>query len=160
MKNPILFLGFGLLPLLAACDSGYQKDGPDEACSVKEASSAELSRDSTTGANLTAVAHQPQIDTSVTKIGTEHSGGLLASGAKLIAASDCLGCHKENEKLVGPAYIAVAEKYPDTEANIAMLAGRIIEGSKGHWGEIPMSPHPTLSPADAREMSKYILSLK
>ncbi|MEJ7660566.1 MAG: hypothetical protein WKG07_13595 [Hymenobacter sp.] len=47
-------------------------------------------------------------------------------------------------KPVGPAYIAVAEKYPDTEANIAMLASRIIAGGSGHWGAIPMSAHPHL----------------
>ncbi|HEX8326331.1 MAG TPA: c-type cytochrome [Hymenobacter sp.] len=158
MKKTTLFLG--LCVTLAACDSGYKKDGPDQARSEKEASSAELSADSTTGTNLAAVAHQPQIDTSVTKIGTEKSGGLLAPGAKLIAGSDCLSCHKENEKLIGPAYVAVAEKYPDSEANIAMLAGRIIKGGAGNWGAVPMTPHPNISDADAREMSKYILSLK
>ena len=156
----LLSLGLGCGTLLTACDSGYKKDGPDEVRSVKEASSAELESDSTTARNVSAVAHQPQIDTSVTKLGTEHSGGLVANGAKLISGSDCLGCHKENEKLVGPAYVAVAEKYPDTEANIAMLAGRVIQGGKGHWGEIPMSPHPNLSETDAREMVKYVLSLK
>lgn len=158
MKTTALFLS--VAALLAACNPGTQKDGPDETPSVQEASSAELNHDSTTASNVSAVAHQPQIDTSVTKLGTEREGGLVATGAKLIAGSDCLGCHKENEKLVGPSYIAVAEKYPDTEANIAMLAGKIIQGGKGHWGEIPMSAHPNVSEADAREMVKYILSLK
>jgi cytochrome c len=158
MKKTTLFLS--LCALLVACDSGYKKDGPDEARSVEEASSAELISDSVSGANAAAVAHQLQIDTSVTKIGIKHTGGLVATGAKLIAASDCLGCHKENEKLVGPSYVAVAEKYPDTEANISMLAGKIIKGGQGNWGAIPMSPHPGISDADAREMTKYILSLK
>jgi cytochrome c len=158
MKKTALFLG--LCAALAACDSGYKKDGPDQARSEQEASSEELNADSTSGANTAAVAHQPQVDTSVTKIGTERSGGLLAPGAKLIAGSDCLSCHKENEKLVGPAYVAVAEKYPDSEANIAMLAGRIIKGGAGHWGAVPMTPHPNISEGDAREMAKYVLSLK
>ncbi|HEX8504770.1 MAG TPA: c-type cytochrome [Hymenobacter sp.] len=158
MKKTAFLLG--LCATLAACDSGYKKDGPDEARSVKEASSAELNSDSTSDANVSAVAHQPQVDTSVTKIGTEHSGGIVAAGAKLIAGSDCLSCHKENEKLVGPAYVAVAEKYPDSEANIAMLAGKIRTGGAGNWGAVPMTPHPNISEADAREMTKYILSLK
>ncbi len=83
-----------------------------------------------------------------------------APGAKLIAASDCAGCHKEHDKVVGPAYAAIAEKYKPTEANIAMLANKIIAGGKGHWGEIPMTAHPGLSVADAQEMTKYILSVK
>ena len=83
-----------------------------------------------------------------------------APGAKLIAASDCVGCHKEHDKVLGPAYAAIAEKYKPTEANIAMLANKIITGGKGNWGEIPMTAHPGLSVADAQGMTKYILSIK
>ncbi len=81
-------------------------------------------------------------------------------GAKLIAASNCAGCHKEHDKVVGPAYAAIAERYQPTDANITMLANKIIAGGKGHWGEIPMMGHPDLSVADAQEMTKYILSVK
>lgn len=158
MKNIALLLGLGAL--LTACDSGYKPDGPDQTNGQKQANSAELKGDSTTGANVAAVAAQPQTDTSVTKLGTEKTGGLLAPGAKLVSASDCTSCHKEKEKLVGPAYTAVAQKYPATEANVAMLATKIIKGGAGNWGAIPMTPHPGVSEADAREMVKYILSLK
>ena len=158
MKKTALLLGLGAL--LTACDSGYKPDGPDQVNSQKQAGSAKLKGDSTTGANVAAVAEQPQTDTSVTKLGTEKTGGLLAPGAKLVAGSTCLSCHKVNEKLVGPSYIAVAQKYPATEANIAMLATKIIQGGAGNWGAVPMTPHPGLAEADAREMVKYILSLK
>jgi cytochrome c len=157
MKQTLLLLS--AFALLTACNSGYQQDGPDVK-NKESASSAELSRDSASETNLAAVAHQPQVDTSITKIGTEHAGGLISNGAKLIAGSDCLGCHKEREKLVGPAYVAVAQKYPSTDANIAMLAKKIITGGKGNWGEIPMTPHAGLSESDAKEMAKYVLSLK
>jgi cytochrome c len=100
------------------------------------------------------------VDTSVSKIGTEHSGGIVAAGAKLISASDCTSCHKEKEKLVGPAYADVAQKYPSNEANISMLANKIIQGGSGNWGAVPMTPHPGVTEADAREMAKYILTLK
>ena len=79
-------------------------------------------------------------------------------GANLIAANDCLSCHKVNEKIVGPSYLDVAEKY--TVADIDMLAATIINGGQGHWGEIPMTPHADLKADDAKEMVKYILSLK
>jgi cytochrome c len=157
MKKTALLLS--LCALLAACDSGYKKDGPDEV-SQQAASSAELKGDSTTGNNVAAVAHQPQVDTSVSKIGNEHSGGLVANGAKIIAASDCASCHKEKEKLVGPGYAEVAQKYPSNEGNISMLAGKIIQGGSGNWGAVPMTPHPGVTEADAREMVKYILTLK
>jgi len=40
------------------------------------------------------------------------------------------------------------------------LANKVIKGGSGNWGSVPMSPHPDLSMVDAREMIKYILSLK
>ena len=83
-----------------------------------------------------------------------------ATGEKLISTSDCLTCHQVNSKIVGPSYVEVANKYPATDDNIAMLAGKIIQGGSGNWGEIPMAPHPAISTEDATEMVKYILSLK
>ncbi len=83
-----------------------------------------------------------------------------APGAKLIAASDCNTCHKIDTKVIGPAFQDVANKYPATDANIDTLANKVIKGGKGNWGDIPMAAHPTLAQADAKEMVKYILSLK
>ena len=81
-----------------------------------------------------------------------------AQGEKLIEGADCLSCHKVDSKLVGPAYKEVAAKY--TDADIDHLASKIIEGGKGVWGDIPMTPHTGLSKENARLMVKYILSLK
>ena len=81
-------------------------------------------------------------------------------GQMLISKSDCLTCHKFNEKLVGPAYMDVAAKYANTEANKEMLVKKIINGGSGVWGEVPMAPHPTISKEDAKEMVNYIMSLK
>ncbi|MCL1676844.1 c-type cytochrome [Elizabethkingia meningoseptica] len=79
-------------------------------------------------------------------------------GKKLLEGADCLSCHKVDAKLVGPSYQDVAAKY--TEADIDHLAGKIIEGGKGVWGDIPMTPHAGLSKDNAKLMVKYILSLK
>jgi cytochrome c len=81
-------------------------------------------------------------------------------GLNLIAGSDCLTCHKVEEKLVGPAYRDVAKKYPDTPEMIDSLSNKIIHGGAGNWGPVAMTPHPALSKADAETMVKYILSLK
>ena len=82
----------------------------------------------------------------------------LKRGEELIAASDCLACHKVNEKLVGPSYQDVANKYESKDE--AMLVGSIINGCDGKWGEIAMMAHPDLPKDDALQMVKYILSLK
>ena len=81
-------------------------------------------------------------------------------GLELIAKSDCLTCHKVSEKLTGPAYRDVANKYENTSANIKLLAGKIVKGGQGVWGAIPMTPHALLSEADAEQMAKYILLLR
>jgi cytochrome c len=90
----------------------------------------------------------------------ENSALIELKGKQLIAQSDCLGCHKEQEKLIGPSYAAIAKKYENTPENISLLGGKIITGGKGVWGEIPMTPHPQISQENAEEMVKYILTLK
>ena len=40
-----------------------------------------------------------------------------------------------------------------------MLAEKIIKGGTGNWGQIPMTPHPNISQADAEKMAMYVLSL-
>jgi cytochrome c len=79
-------------------------------------------------------------------------------GLALIAKNDCLTCHKVDTKVTGPAYRDVANKY--SEKDIPALAQKVIKGGSGVWGSIPMTPHLSLSQADAEQMVKYVLLLK
>jgi cytochrome c len=81
-------------------------------------------------------------------------------GLELIGASDCMTCHELDKKKIGPAYSEVAKKYEATDAIIDTLVSKVKHGGSGNWGNIPMTPHPDLPEADAKEMVKYILSLK
>lgn len=81
-------------------------------------------------------------------------------GLALIAKSDCLTCHKVDEKIIGPTYRDVANKYENTADNIKLLGGKIIKGGSGVWGDAIMTPHTSLSQEDAEAMAKYILLLK
>lgn len=83
-------------------------------------------------------------------------GLALISNAKNV----CLTCHKIDEKLTGPAYRDVANKYESTEANIKMLAEKVIKGGTGVWGEVAMPANSTVTEEDAIAMVKYILLLK
>jgi cytochrome c len=83
------------------------------------------------------------------------------NGLALVSKNDCLTCHKIDEKLTGPSYRDVANKYagmPDTI--VTHLAKKIIHGGTGVWGEIAMTPHPGISLEDAETMVKYVLLLK
>ena len=83
----------------------------------------------------------------------------IEDGKALIAKSDCLACHKIDTKLVGPAYNAVAEKYPQNQSTVDMLSQKVISGGGGVWGPVAMAPHPAITLADANKIVKYILTL-
>jgi cytochrome c len=82
------------------------------------------------------------------------------AGLNLVAKSNCFTCHKLREKLIGPAYGDVANKYANTPENIELLTDKILKGGQGVWGTVPMAAHPELTKADAEKMVKYILLLK
>ncbi len=85
---------------------------------------------------------------------------IYIKGIEKVKASDCATCHMLERKIIGPSYAEVAAKYENTEENVSLLAQKVIEGGAGVWGEVMMSPHPTLSEDDAKDMVRYILLLK
>ncbi len=135
MKKTLVVLG--VCSIILACNSTEKSESTED---------------------TTASVEQVAVDTSAASAAPASAGS--AKGEQLISGSDCLTCHKVDAKIVGPSYVDVANKYEATEANIDMLAGKIINGGSGSWGEIPMAPHAALSTDDAKEMVKYILSLK
>ncbi|RFZ86088.1 cytochrome c class I [Mucilaginibacter terrenus] len=92
-------------------------------------------------------------------MGTEKAAGTADNkGQQLMASLDCNTCHKEHEKVIGPAFADIAKKY--TSADEEMLAKKVIAGGSGNWGTVPMTAHPDLKLEDAKEMVKYVLSVK
>ena len=88
------------------------------------------------------------------------SDPVYTKGLGLVAKSDCLTCHKIDDKLIGPSYKEIAVKYADAPNDvITALAKKIINGSVGNWGNVPMTPHPSISQDDAETMVRYILTL-
>ncbi|KMQ67417.1 cytochrome C [Chryseobacterium sp. FH2] len=80
------------------------------------------------------------------------------TGKQIIEAQDCSGCHNATERMIGPSYKEIADKY--SEKDIELLASKIIEGGSGNWGSVPMQAHPQVSKEDAKKMVEYILSQK
>jgi cytochrome c len=79
----------------------------------------------------------------------------------LEAQNDCKTCHQIDDKITGPPFRDIANKYagmPDTIVN--HLANKVISGGSGVWGQILMTPHPALSQEDAEAIVRYILLLK
>ncbi len=86
-------------------------------------------------------------------------GATTSRGETLIGENDCLACHKVADKSVGPSYTDIAVRYAGDAGAREMLAGKIINGGGGNWGENVMSAHPELDQDDALAMVRYILAL-
>ncbi len=92
------------------------------------------------------------------------AGSLLASSAHadlaLAQKGGCMGCHKVDAKLVGPAYKDVAAKYKGQADAVAKLMDRVRKGGPGNWGTTPMaaSGPDKISDADLKKVIEWILA--
>lgn len=118
-----------------------------------------VSQDLILNEGITAVDVQLNTTIEVNEAPNLHSELTSLSGQQLIDNDDCAACHNPTSKTVGPAYLAIAKRYPDSDEVITTLGQKIIDGGSGVWGPIPMSPHHALTLQDAKAMAKYILSL-
>ncbi|WP_377156122.1 c-type cytochrome [Roseateles sp. UC29_93] len=79
---------------------------------------------------------------------------------ELAQKKNCMACHAVDKKLVGPAYKDVAAKYAADKDAVKKLAEKIIKGGSGVWGPVPMPANTQVSPAEAEQLAKWILSTK
>jgi cytochrome c len=94
--------------------------------------------------------------------------GVLAGGAanaadaakakQLAQKFNCLACHAEDKKLVGPAYKEIAKKYKGDAGAEAKLIAKVKSGGGGVWGSIPMPPNNVPEP-DIKTMVEWILAM-
>lgn len=135
-----VFLTLSVISILVACGSNDANNTPAETSGT----AAEQPTSATNEPAVVDISNHPD----------------YKAGLALEAKSDCAACHKVDDKLVGPSFREIANKYTNDEATVSMLADKIISGGSGNWGQQIMTPHPTLSKEDAQTMVKYILLLK
>lgn len=78
----------------------------------------------------------------------------------LLKASGCMSCHAKDEKVVGPAFQAIAAKYAGQADAVESLAQSVRNGSRGKWGRIPMPPHASLAADDIKTMTTWVMAQK
>jgi cytochrome c len=89
------------------------------------------------------------------------STGAFAQDASALAKSkNCLACHSVQTKLVGPAYKDVAAKYAGQKGIEDKLVQKVMKGSVGAWGQVPMPANPQVSEAEAHTLVKWVLAQK
>lgn len=77
--------------------------------------------------------------------------------AELAKKSNCLVCHQQAAKAVGPSWNDIAKKYQGDAKAPAMLAQKIKNGGAGNWGAIPMPAHPNLKDNEANALAQWTL---
>jgi cytochrome c len=83
-----------------------------------------------------------------------------SAGETAARGSDCFSCHSVDQKLVGPAFTAIAQKFAGQAGAASTLEAAIKNGHVGTWGQIPMPAHPQLSDTQLQQIVSWILSLK
>src|SRR5690606_12917032 len=95
----------------------------------------------------------------VAATGLLFSSAALAN-ADLAKAKNCMACHAVANKVVGPAFKDIATKYAGQKDAENMLAQKVIKGTSGAWGPVPMPANGQVSSAEAQALVKWILTLK
>ena len=70
----------------------------------------------------------------------------------LLQSNNCLACHGMDNKVVGPGFKEVTAKHA---GKTDYLTNKILQGSAGVWGSIPM-PAQNLKPADAKAIAEWL----
>jgi cytochrome c len=78
----------------------------------------------------------------------------------LAKSKNCMACHAVDKKVVGPAYKDVAAKYAGQKDAVDKLAVKIMKGSSGVWGPVPMPANAQVKEAEAKTLAAWVLSSK
>lgn len=81
-------------------------------------------------------------------------------GLALMKQSDCFNCHGIETRIVGPPLLEVANKYRGQSGAMAATVERVIKGSTGVWGQVPMLPHEALTTDQVQLMVRWVYGLE
>lgn len=82
------------------------------------------------------------------------------ANADLAKAKNCMACHAVANKVVGPAFKDVAAKYAGQKGAEDALVQKVLKGSSGVWGSVPMPANAQVNEAEARTLVKWVMSTK
>ena len=89
--------------------------------------------------------------------GVMSSAQTVVADEALAQKKGCLACHKIDAKHIGPGFKEVAAKYKGDDGAVAALANKVIKGSSGVWGTIPMPPNSAINEEEATTLVTWIL---
>ena len=78
----------------------------------------------------------------------------------LATSKNCMACHANDKKLVGPSFKDIAVKYAGDKTAVDKLATKIQKGGAGVWGPVPMPANTQVSDAEAKKLAAWVLTIK
>lgn len=132
------------------------EDGTNDEVEVDEKGAELLDRDSPGRVSLNAVYSKEPIPAK----GDASNNDQGPAGMRMMKRSDCFNCHAVDQKRVGPMLLEIATKYRGKDGALEASVQRVLKGSTGAWGKIPMIPHGQHTPEEVREMVGWIYSLE
>ena len=83
-----------------------------------------------------------------------------SAGLVLAQQQNCMSCHSVTRSFMGPALHEVAAKYAGRDDAALYLKHKILDGSTGVWGSVPMPANTQLTPDQAAALAAWVLTLK
>ena len=78
----------------------------------------------------------------------------------LAQSKNCMACHSVDKKVVGPAFKDIGAKFAGQPGAANVLAQKIIKGSAGVWGPVPMPANTQVNEAEAKKLAAWVLTQK
>jgi len=78
----------------------------------------------------------------------------------LATSKNCMACHAVDKKLVGPAFKDVAAKYAGQKDAVEKLSVKIMKGSAGVWGPVPMPANAQVNEDEAKKLATWVMAQK
>ena len=133
------------------------EDGTNDDQEIDERGAAQIDADSPGRVSLNVVYSLGSIPGSGAGSEAKDEGPI---GMRRMKKSDCFNCHAVDQKRVGPQLLEIATKYRGKEGALEASVQRVLKGSTGVWGKIPMIPHSHHTPEEIQEMVSWIYSLE
>lgn len=70
----------------------------------------------------------------------------------------CVACHGVTNKIVGPGFNEIAQKYKGNAEAEAALFGKVKNGASGIWGPVPMPPQAHVKDEEIKKIISWIMA--
>jgi S-disulfanyl-L-cysteine oxidoreductase SoxD len=143
-----------LLPDYARDSHGNLADQQRLIGPVRGAVTARATAVNAKAANVTNVTNV----TKANNVNDFNDQRVQASAATLAKSANCTACHHASNRMIGPSFKEIADRYSAQAASSAHLAERIRHGGQGVWGQAPMPAHPNLDEDEISRLVRWILA--